>query len=129
MNLQPCDCGGVPDLHGGTATSRHWVTCRVCGADTGLCRNIFDAFQAWNARKLKVPARPITPPAEVDALRAEVERLREALARIQILSHQAWCDLQGRLQDAEHKRAHDVLARINADASTALAPQQKEPTP
>jgi len=56
------------------------------------------------------------------------ETVEKALARIQILSHEVLCAMEGRLVE-EHKRAHMALNRINADASAALAAIAKATAP
>lgn len=50
-----------------------------------------------------------------------VAALVGALERIETLSRQVWDDMQGRLADDEHRRAHRALFRLYEEANSALA--------
>ncbi len=57
----------------------------------------------------------------MDELTDENHRLRLALDDIGRLAVSCWMDMQGRLVDDEHKRAHEALGSISKAASTALS--------
>lgn len=50
----------------------------------------------------------------------ENDRLRLALDNIGRVALACWTDMQGRLEDSEHKRAHGVLGGIVRSAAAAL---------
>jgi hypothetical protein len=50
----------------------------------------------------------------------EIARLRNELDEIGRLALGCWMDMQGRLVDDEHRRAHGVLANISVKAALAL---------
>ena len=52
--------------------------------------------------------------------RARIATLEAALARIDAIASSCHSDMQGRLADETHRRAHDVLANIARTASSAL---------
>lgn len=104
------------------------------------------ATPAWAAKHWRWRyIAPVATSAEVAALRAEVERLREALEGIvhwceaypakvfpQENADKALdaCKAAGIPTDAMHGIwARHLLAGIGRDARVALYPQQKEPTP
>ena len=71
-NLKPCPfCGSKATLRGGNGGAS-WIICDndTCRATQGIGVTDFDAIKLWNTR-----------PAE-DALKAEVERLKDALLNI-----------------------------------------------
>lgn len=53
----------------------------------------------------------------------ENERLRLALDEIGRVALACWMDMQGRLADDEHRRAHNVLGSIIRQANRALGDQ------
>jgi hypothetical protein len=54
-------------------------------------------------------------------LKADNDRLRMALDDIGRLALLCWMDMQGRLEDDQHKRAHQVLGNIVKSAADAVA--------
>lgn len=58
---------------------KYWVTCRVCGADTGLCDGYSNALMAWEEKKLRTPAQAIY---RADALAPFCAELQGARLRI-----------------------------------------------
>ncbi len=64
-------------------------------------------------------------PKEPDPRDAEIARLQEALDEIGRVAMSCWMDMQGRLVDDEHRRAHGVLGSI-AKAAAATLPFAKQ---
>ena len=57
---------------------------------------------------------------EIAQLRRENEKLQGALDEIGRTALACWTDMQGRLQDDAHKRAHGVLGSIVQTAAASL---------
>lgn len=71
--LRTCDCGSTSVVVFDNGSGNWRASCFNCSASTSQYRTRKQAITVWNCRA----------PAEVTALRAEVERLREALGDIQ----------------------------------------------
>ncbi len=64
---------------------------------------------------------PVTPPAEVERLRAEVERLRERLGETRM------CLICGKVVDASHPRHEDLPECVNPETGMASCTWQTTP--
>lgn len=89
--LRPCDhCKGEAGLYRKMLSDDlpYHVECHECGARTRDCADKPEAIAAWNTRATD---------AELDSLRAEVERLREREAmthRIKLATDASFADLR-----------------------------------
>jgi Lar family restriction alleviation protein len=111
--LLPCPfCGGEGEYDNADDSAARWIWCRGCGAKAAAEFSDEAAIAAWNQR---------ATPAEVAALRAEVERLRGAVRSI------ANQKLQTEMQEDEYPIAdfHGAYGAIVEVARAALT--HKEP--